>query len=118
MDPIIDINITRRRKRESIREYQDRVIIPPNPHEHQTHRILSFATNQIHVHDTSLTRHYTHYAQRTFQQRKLISGKFQKQHIHTRILSKWQNRKLEHEATALQEAAGDNDYNPIWKYRK
>ena len=40
-----------------------------------------------------------------------------KHHIQN-ISQKWGNRKLEQDAIALQKAAGEHDYNPIWKYRR
>ena len=52
------------------------------------------------------------------QRSKQIHEKYKVTSIITRILTIWEKRKYEHDATKLQKAADNNNLNPIWKYQR
>ena len=80
--------------------------------------ITSFNAHKIHVRDYNIDRPLTQYMQTTSQRRKEIHGKYNTINSVNRILSRWISRKYEHDARRLQNDSNQNDYNPIWKYRK
>ena len=63
-------------------------------------------------------KYLTSYAHKTYQWGKLIAEKYKVQDIITRILNRWHNRKLEHDAIKLQPDADRYNLKPIWKYQK
>ena len=64
-----------------------------------------------------MQRNYKKYAQKIHQRTNQIKNKYHKQHVISRILTKWQNRKLGNDDIALHQSER-NDYAPIWRYRK
>ena len=58
--------------------------------------------------------HFAHNAK----QRGTNTWKYKVRNVIRRILHKWQCRKYENDARELQKEADDNDYKPIWNYRR
>jgi len=79
---------------------------------------IPFDTYKVNVHRNTNQIKLKQFYDKTKQRRHQIANKINAQAVISKILQKWQNRKLEQEAESLQKAADKHDYTPIWKYQK
>ena len=58
------------------------------------------------------------YIGNAIQRKNVIRTKIHAQHIISRLLNKWQGKKLEHDAKLLQQEADKGNLIPIWQYQR